>query len=161
MKILKTLAVAIVVLLAAAAVAYGADQIRDRGTQPQRDKSPDKVKLQKQLRNGSCRDVANQCPRKVKDPTDRPAKPSRTCDRDRDQLRDGSCGVHDGDRRCTQTRQGTQTRECTQTRQGTQTRTQPHQDSGQRGGGGGHHGGGGQHDGGGHHGSGEHHGGDH
>jgi len=156
MRIVKTLAIALAVMFATAAVAYGADQVR------QSDQSPDRVKLQQQARDGSCRDATTSVADDqavADDPVD-DTTPAQTRDRDRDQLRDGSCG----DDQCAQTQaqtcDRTQDREqdCTQT----QAETRSHdgnawddgdaghegQEAGGHGAGPGHHGGGGRADGG-------------
>jgi hypothetical protein len=121
-KTLKTLGIAIAVLMATAAVAYGADQVRDRGSEPQHDQDPDKVQLQKKLHEVSDQDVVSDALLKAKDATDDDARPTQTRDRDRDQLRDGSCGECDGDASgdgdCTQAQDCSQTQTQTQTHDG-------------------------------------------
>lgn len=140
MKTLKTLGIAIAVLLATAAVAYGADQIRDRGSEPQHDQTPDKIQLQKNLKDGSGQAVTTDSLLKTDDATDDDAGPTQS--RDRDQLRDGSCGEcdgdGDGDGECTQAQ------DCSQT----QTQTQTHDGNAWDDGDAGHEGDGGQGDGG-------------
>lgn len=148
MKTLKTLGIAIAVLMATAAVAYGADQVRDRGSEPQHDQTPDKIQLQKKLKDGSGQAATSGSRLKAEDGTD-DAGPTRSRDRDRDQLRDGSCGECDGDG----------DGECTQAQDCSQTQTQTHDgnawgdgDAGHEGDGGhkgdgGHEGDGGQGDG--------------
>ena len=121
MRIVKTLAIALAVMLATTAVAYGADQVR------QRDQSPDRVKLQQQKRDGSCQDVTTTVAgdQAAADDPVADRTPAQTRDRDRDQLRDGSCGDDQCPQTQAQTRDRTQDREqdCTQTQTQVETRS--------------------------------------